>query len=79
MSSIIVNPTKHDGKPYFAGTDILAKDVYDLIGKGIDDAEILRQFMPHLKQKDLDTVREFATSRSVETGERSYRSWKGKD
>lgn len=77
MSSIIVDVRKHNGKPYFAGTDILAKEVYDLIGQGMSDADILKQFVPHLKQSDLDTVRKFASTRNVETGERSYRNWKG--
>ena len=74
MSSIIANPRKHDGKPYFAGTDIIAKDVYDLIEQGMDDSYILRQFAPHLRASDIETLKKFAESRDVETGERIFRN-----
>ena len=74
MSSIIVNPRKHDGKPHFAGTDILAKDVYDLISDDVEESKILKQFAPHLKSGDIETLKKFAESRDVETGEQIFRN-----
>ena len=58
---IVANTEVCDGRPIFKGTRIMAWQVLELLGTGIDIDEIIRDYFPQLKRESILSLLNYAS------------------
>lgn len=60
MERIVVDPQIHFGKPIIKGTRITVQNVLELINEGLTFDQIIEDFYPDLKKKDIQACMQYA-------------------